>query len=214
MSRRRNLAYVGSALAVVSAITSIVAWWVPSSAIWLDHHGFIAWPLAVLSLLLFVWTALNWQQTARELATVRAEMHVLVPADRQLYADFKNTLPKDSPVLVWLRHEADTRMFHRSDIAPLSDFAYSWRETDQHFVNPELEQAAQRLVECSMTFLSYQRQNAFAAHAWTAEDPIFEYPTDGDDRKRSELDRGLGQRADNILAAHNELYMIGSRLGL
>jgi hypothetical protein len=106
--------------------------------------------------LLFLWAAANWQETTRELATARAEIRALVPADRQLFNDFKAALPKDSPVLAWLRNEADTRMYRRSNIALLSDLIYRWRDADEHFINPELEQAAQRFVECARDFLSYQ----------------------------------------------------------
>ena len=224
MSRRRNIAYVGGALAVVSAITSIVAWWVPSSATWLDHHGFIAWPMAVLSVLLFIWAVLNWQQATRELATVRAETYALVPADRQLFGDFKAALPKDAPVLKWLRYDADTRIYRHSEVAPLSDFVYSWREADQHFVNPELEQVAQQLIEYGLDFLSYQRSHAYPAPARLqlyGEDQVYQYfggdydELDRDQyRKRHAMDNELGDRADRVLAAHNELYMIGARLGL
>ena len=219
MSLRRNIAYVGAAIALVSGITGIVGWWLPSSAAWLDRHGFIAWPLAVLSVLLFVLAAVNWQEATRELATARAEMRALVPADRQLFSDFKTALPKDSPVLVWLRYDADTRMYRRSNVAPLSDFFYGWRDADEHFVNPELEQAAQGFVESAKDFLSYQGNNSYVApQRWQSdeEDLVFEYfgPNEGDDRKRHELDKGLGERADKVLAAHNELYTIGSRFGL
>lgn len=219
MSLHRNIAYVGAAIALVGSITGILAWWLPSSATWLDHHGFIAWPLAVLSVLLFVWAAVNWQETTRELATARAEMRPLVPADRQLFNNFKEALPKDSPVLAWLRYDADQRMYRRSNVAPLSDLIYRWRDADEHFVNPELEQAAQRFVQCAKDFLSYQGLNSYAAPPrWQndKEDTVYEYfgPNEGDDRKRSELTRGLGGRADKVLAAHNELYMIGSRFGL
>lgn len=219
MSLRRNFAYVGAAIALVGGITGIVSWWLPSSATWLDRHGFIAWPLAVLSVLLFVWAAVNWQETTRELATVRTEMRVLVSADRQLFSDFKAALPKDSPVLAWLRYDADTRMYRHSNVAPLSDLIYRWRDADEHFVNLELEQAAQRFVECVGDFLLYQGTYSYTAPArWQNdnEDPVFEYygPNEGDDRKRFELISGLGKRADKILAAHNELYMIGNRFGL
>jgi len=219
VSLRRNIAYVAAAIALVSGITGIIGWWLPSSAAWLDRHGLIAWPLAVLSVLLFVWAAANWQETTRELATARVEIRALVPADRQLFNGFKTALPKDSPVLVWLRHEADIRMYRRSNVAPLSDFFYRWREADKHFVNPELEQAAQRFVEYAGDFLSYQRTHSYIAPLrWQndKEDTVYEYfgPNEGDDRERSELTRGLGERADKVLAAHNELYMIGSRFAL
>ena len=219
MSLHRNIAYVGAAIALVSGAISIIAWWLPSSATWLDRHGFIAWPVAVLSVLLFVWAAANWHETARELATAHTEMRALVPADRQLFDDFKATLPKDSAVIAWLRYEADARMYRRNNVAPLSDFVRRWRDSDEHFVNSELEQAAQRFVEHAKDFLSYQGLNSYRApQRWQndKEDPVYEYfgPNEGDDRKRFELTSGLGERADKVLAAHNELYMIGSRFGL
>jgi hypothetical protein len=219
VSLRRNIAYAGAAIAVVSGITGIVGWWLPSSATWLNRHGFIAWPLAVLSVLLFVWAAVNWQEVTRELATARAETRTLVPADRQLFNEFKVALPKDSPVLAWLRYDADKRMYRHSNVAPLSDLIYRWRDADEHFVNPELEQAVQRFVEYAGDFLSYQGINSFTAPPrWQNDekDHVYEYfgPNEGDDRKRSELHKALGERADRVLAAHNELYMIGSRLGL
>ena len=122
-------------------------------------------------------------------------------------------------MLVWLRYEADARMYRRSDVAPLSDFFYRWREADEHFVNTEMEQAVQRFVESAGDFLSYQGTNSYVAPPrWqkNKEDPVYEYfsPNEGDDRKRSELTSGLGERADKVLAAHNELYMMGSRFGL
>jgi hypothetical protein len=216
---RKHAAYVISVIAVVSGTIAIVSWWVPSSATWLNKHGFAAWPLALLFLLLFVWAASNWYQATQKLATVRAEMPALVPADRQLFDDFKAALPKDSHVIAWLRYDADTRMYRRSNIAPLSDFVHRWRDSDKHFVNPELEQAAQRFVECATDFLSYQGANAYTApQRWQkdGEDTVFEYfsPNESNDRKRFELTRGLGERANKVLAAHNELYMVGSRLGL
>jgi len=219
LSLRRSLAYVGAAIALVSGITGIVGWWLPSSATWLNHHGFIAWPLALLSALLFVWAAGNWQEATRELATVRAEIRALVPADRQLFNDFKAALPKDSPVFAWLRDNADTRMYRHSNVTPLSDFIRRWRNSDEHFVNPELEQAAQRFVHCAGDFLLYQGIHSYVAPLrWQngKEDTVYEYfgPNEGDDRQRFELDKGLGKRADKVLAAHNELYMIGSRFGL
>ena len=110
-------------------------------------------------------------------------------------------------------------MYRHSNIAPLSDLIHRWRDADEHFVNPELEQAAQRFVECAKDFLSYQGLNSYVAPPrWQndKEDTVYEYfgPNEGDDRKRSELHRGLGERADKVLAAHNELYMIGSRFDL
>jgi hypothetical protein len=219
VSLRRNIAYVGAVIALVSGITGIVGWWLPSSAAWLDRHGFIAWPLAALSVLLFVWAAANWQETTRELTKARAEMRVIVPADRQLFNDFKAALPKDSPVFFWLRYDADTRMYRRSNVAPLSDYIHGWRDADEHFVDAELEQAAQRFVECAGDFLSYQGAHSYSAPPrWqdNKEDAVYEYfgPNEGDDRKRFPLHRGLGERADKVLAAHNELYMIGGRFGL
>ena len=179
MSFRRNIAYVGSAIVLVSGITGIVGWWLPSSAAWLDHHGFIAWPLAVFSVLLFVWAAVNWQEVTRELAKERAEKRTtLVQADRKLFDDFKVALPKDSPVLAWLRYDADKRMYRRSNVAPLSDFIYRWCDADEHFVNPELENAAQRLVEYIRDFLSYQGINSFTAPPrWQNDekDPVYEF---------------------------------------
>jgi hypothetical protein len=77
-----------------------------------------------------------------------------------------------------------------------------------------------RFVECAGDFLSYQGTHSYVAPPrWQndkEEDPVYEYfgPNEGDDRKRFPLHRGLGERADKVLAAHNELYMIGSRFGL
>jgi hypothetical protein len=168
---------------------------------------------------LFVWAAVNWQEVTRGLATAHAEKRTIVPADRKLFDDFKVALPKDSPVLAWLRYEADEGMYRHSNVAPLSDFVYRWRDADEHFVNPELEHAAQRLVEYARDFLSYQGINSFTAPPrWQNDekDHVYECfgPNEGDDDKRSELHKALGERADKVLAAHNELYMIGSRWGL
>jgi hypothetical protein len=107
----------------------------------------------------------------------------------------------------------------RSNVLPLSDFTHRWRDADEHFVDPELEQTAQRFVECAGDFLSYQAIHSYLAPAhWQndKEDTVYEYfgPNEGDDRQRFELHKGLGGRADKVLAAHNELYMIGSRFGL
>ena len=42
---------------------------------------------------------------------------------------------------------------------------------------------------------------------------IYDY-FQGDERREREVQIGLGERADRVLAAHNELYIAGTRLGL
>lgn len=217
MSLRRNLAYVGGALTFVAAIAGIVAWWLPSSASWLDHHGFAAWPLTVLFLLLFIWAALNWYQARVELANARQLAQELVPEDKRLFQAFKQELSKDSHVLYWLRNRAEARSYQSSDVRPLSTFVYEWRSSNRHFINFQLEQAYQEFAAAAFDFLEYQ-----AVHAQSApreiqadwNDPVY-YVYDDDHYDRAkEIRNGLGNRADKVLAAHNELYMIGSRLGL
>jgi len=118
--------FIGSALAVISAITGIIAWWLPSSAMRLDHNGFTAWPLATSFLTLFVWAASNWNQTTQDLKgklvdqelkaksreqelEVRLTEYALVPADKELFDAFKTSLSKDSWIMAWLRNEAIPR---------------------------------------------------------------------------------------------------------
>lgn len=219
MSLRRSITYAGGALAAVSALAGIVSWWLPSSATWLDRHGFAAWPVAIFSLLLLIWAAVNWRQTARELAIVRAQLRVPVPADRQLFVLIKKELPKDSSLFSWLRYDADTRLYSRSSITPLRDFIAVWRDTDYHFVDPELERAAQAFVANAVDFFSYQASHSYRASQRLQireDDPVFQYfsSNDGDDRKRRELTKELGERANKVLSAYDELYMTGSRLGL
>jgi hypothetical protein len=195
LSHRKSIAFIGGALAFVSAIAGILAWWVPSSSPWLDHHGFAAWPLAALFLILFAWAASSWHQSTQELKGKLAEQelkaksteqelkgklaeqeqkakstkkelearlaeYALVPADKQLFNAFKTALPKDSPVISWLRYEADERMYRGRDVKPLQDFVRTWRSADHHFVNLKLEEAASQLVADSADYLHFQALNS------------------------------------------------------
>jgi hypothetical protein len=237
VSLRKSSAFIGGALAVVGTIAGIVAWWVPSSSPWLDHHGFAAWPLAALLLILFVWAASSWYQSTQELNDKLAEQelkaksikqelearlakYALVPADKQLFDAFKTTLPKDSPVVSWLRYEADARSYRGSVVKPLEDFVGTWRSADYHFVNSELEQASSQLVAAGADFLAYQAENSWPASRSSQihdDDLVYRYydPDDiVDNRRIRELNIGLNERANKVLDAHNKLYMVGSRLGL
>ena len=211
----RQAAFVAAALAVVSGITGILAWWLPSSATWLNRHGFVAWPLAILMSILFVWALTNWYQLKLELAAARISAREPVQEDQRLFRDFKRSLPKDSPTMIWLLNGADDSLYRWSDVAPLYRFAHDWRDSNKHYVNKELEQAAQRLVKSAFEFLSFQSTYSGPdPRNMPDDDTMLRIPYQGDDRRQRELQLGLGKRADTVLAAHNELYMTGAHLGL
>lgn len=80
-----------------------------------------------------------------------------------------------------------------------------------------LEQAYRSFAEAAFDFLEYQALHAL----WgpreiqtNRDDPIFYVYDDIDYDRAKEIRDGLGERADRVLAAHNELYMTGSRLRL
>ena len=214
----KQAAYWVTALAVLSGLTTLINFEWPSSAVWLNHHGLIAWPLAILMLILFIWAASNWYQSEQQLEARAAERE-LVPEDRRLFESFKQALPKNSRILAWLRDRADSRTFLESDIAPLRKFHSDWKYSDLHFINAKLDVAVNQLIESAGDFLTYQ-----ASQSWWAprelqngrDDPMFEVYDymEGNHRREREVQKGLGEHADKILAAHHELYMVGSRLGL
>jgi len=179
--------------------------------------GLVAWPLALLSLILFTWAICNWYQSAKDLATVRISLREPVQEDKRLFSEFKVSLPKNSHTLIWLRNSADEPLYRWSDVASLFAFANDWRSSDNHYLNEELEQAAQRLVDSALDFLSFQGAHSEADSRKMPDDDIMYRVYDyfqGDERRGREVQIGLGERADRVLAAHNELYMAGSRLGL
>lgn len=183
----------------------------------MNRHGFVAWPLALLSLILFTWAICNWYQSAKDLATVRISLREPVQEDKRLFSEFKVSLPKNSHTLIWLRNSADEPLYRWSDVASLFAFANDWRSSDNHYLNEELEQAAQRLVDSALDFLSFQGAHSEADSRKMPDDDIMYRVYDyfqGDERRGREVQIGLGERADRVLAAHNELYMAGSRLGL
>jgi hypothetical protein len=218
----RQAAFAAGALAIISALTALISFWLPSSAAWLDRHGFMAWPVATLAVVLFIWAATNWHRSANELAIIssaaRSSVHPLVPEDMRLFESFKLALPKDSNVFYWLRNRAEARSYRFSDIAPLTNYVTDWRVADRHYVNIELECAAKKFTEAANDFLSYQGQNSSWAPQQIQEDkddPIYYvFKFDEVGIREREIERGLGERADKVLEAHNELYMTGSRLGL
>jgi hypothetical protein len=212
---RRQAVYVAGVIAVVSGIIGILSWWLPWLATWLNRHGFVAWPLAAFFMVLFVWAALNWYQISQDLASIRLTRQELVEEDKRLFGIFKEVLPKEANVVYWLRNRAEARSFHESDIRPLSNFVADWRSSDRHYVNAELEHACKQFIEAASEFFSYQ---GYYSH-WAPQsvqtgpdDPLF-YVYDHDGTERP-IQLGLGERADRVLEAHNELYMLGSRLGL
>ena len=216
-SLRKQAVYVAAVIGVVSGIIAIVSWLWPSSASWLNGHGFVGWPLAILFLILFAWAAVNWYQGAQETAKIRATIQQIVLEDRRLFGAFKQALPKESHVLYWLRNRAEARSYQSSDIKPLSNFVGEWRSSNRHFVDSRLEQAFKRFSDAAFDFLSYQglhSQWAPRELQTDRDDPVY-FVYDYEDRsKEREVQEGLGKRADRILEAHNELYMLGSRLGL
>lgn len=188
--------------------------------------------VAVVALLVFLYAVLvapYEQRNAlrRQLATVKGEAEDLrtsvrksseiVPEDRCLFEAFKQALPKDSHILYWLRNRAEARSHRSSDVEPLMRFVDELHASDWHFVNADLEQAYRAFAAVASDFLEYQ-----ALHSQWApkevqtdlDDPIY-YVYPEDDYNQSHMVRdGLAERADRVLAAHNELYMTGSRLGL
>ncbi len=183
----------------------------------MNRHGFIAWPLALSSLVLFVWAICNWYQSAQELATARISLREPLQEDQRLFSEFKHSLPKDSPTLIWLRNGADDALYRWTDVAPLSSFANDWKNSDKHYLNDAFEKAAQWLVESALDFLSFQATHSELDPRKMPNDDtmyrIYDY-FQGDERREREVQIGLGERADRVLAAHNELYIAGTRLGL
>jgi hypothetical protein len=157
------------------------------------------------------------EDKVKELCESAHETQEIVPEDRRLFGAFKQALPKDSHVLHWLREWAHARIYRSSDIEPLSKYFDAWRNSDYHFANIKLELAHREFMEAASDFLAYQ-----AGHSqWVPQeiqtdldDPTHSvYPEDDYNQSHAIRD-GLRKRADKVLSAHNELYMIGSRLGL
>ena len=148
---------------------------------------------------------------------MRASLHGPVQEDQRLFNEFKKALAKNSHTLIWLRTGADDALWRWSDVAPLSSYVNEWRNADNHYVNDELEQAAQRLVESALDFLSFQATHSETDPREIPDDDsiyrVYDYFM-GDELGERQTQMGLCERADRVLAAYNELYLIGSRLGL
>lgn len=190
----RHAAYAAGALAVVSSITGIVSWWLPSSAQWLNHHGFAAWPIATLTLILLVWVTFNWYRSERELTLLRGDMRKTLPVeDQRLFERFKAQLPRDAPVLIWLRNCGDDRVLvcQLSDVRPLSDFARGWRDADWHFLNEDLERAAVVLCESAVEYLSFRAQRSYVDPRTAHEDDPRMQAFGPNDPAGDEIRRGL-----------------------
>lgn len=213
-SPRRNMSYAGAALAAVASIAGLLSWWVPSSAGWLNRHGFIAWPVAVFFMLLFGWAVLNWHHSKAELAKIQDEMSSPIPEDRRLFQMFREAIPKDSPSLIWLRNCASDRSYRPRDIAALREFVRGWLDSDRHFMTTGLERIVQRLCETTLDFCTFQAQHSSSDPRSTDDDPHFRAYGFTYDAKQDAIVRGLDERADRILYAHNELYTAGILMGL
>ena len=188
--------------------------------------------VAVVALLVFLYAllvapyeqrnALRRQLAAAkgEAESLRTSVHripELVPEDRRLFEAFEQALPKDSHVLYWLRNRAEARSHRSSDVRPLMRFVDELNTSDWHFVNADLEQTYRAFTVAASDFLAHQAlysQWAPKEVQTDPDDPIY-YVYPEDDYNQSHMVRdGLAERADKVLAAHNELYMTGSRLGL
>jgi hypothetical protein len=217
MTSRKQLAWAVAAIGIVGSAISIVAYWAPSSATWLDRHGFIAWPLALLSLILFTWAAFNWRQSVRELETAQAAAQKPVAEDRRLFNDFRNSLPKHSPAMAMLRDIPDASTYYWADIKALSEFANRWRISHEHFVNEALDRPAQQLVKSADEYLSFlARYSEVHPEILPSDNTLYRVFTYflGQPELEREVQKGLCERADKVLEAHDELYMTGSRIGL
>jgi hypothetical protein len=210
---RKHTGYAGGALAIVSGVAGVISWWLPSSAKWLNHHGFAAWPVAALFAIMFTWATVNWYQSDHELARTRASISKPLPEDRRLFEHFKTTLPKDAAVLIWLRNRSEDRTYRWRDVMPLHKFAEDWCDADQHFINADLERAAVMLCESAFEFRNFQSRHAERDPRSDDDDPAYRVYGFTYDAEQDAIRRGLGKRADDVLAAHNELYVTGSRLG-
>ncbi len=210
----KHAAFAAGALAVVSGITSIVSWWLPSSAQWLNRHGFLAWPIATLALILLVWATFNWYRSERDLTQLREDIRSPLPEDQRLFERLKTLLPKDAPVLIWLRNCGDDRVYRFSNVKPLSDFTRGWNDADWHFLNKDLERAAVVLCEFAIEYCSFRAQRSYVDRRTTDEDDPILCAFGPNDPAGDEIRRGLGKRADQVLTAHDELYMAGSRMGM
>jgi hypothetical protein len=210
----KHAAYAAGALAVVSGIAGIVSWWFPSSARWLSRHGLLAWPIATFSLILFIWATFNWYRSERQLAQLREDIRAPLPEDQRLFARFKALLPKDAPVLIWLRNCGDDRLYRFSDVRPLDEFVRGWRDAGWHFLNEDLERAAAALCESAVEYCSFRAQRSYVDRRITDKDDPTLCACGANDPARDEITRGLGKRADQVLAAHDELYSAGSARGM
>lgn len=206
-----------AALGLVATVTGILSFFLPSSATWLNNHGFTAWPLATLALILFTWAAANWRKSGQELEALRAELRTPVPEDVRIYAAFKEALPRDSRSIDWLRTAAGERIYWMSDVDPLREYVFRWRATRDHFINADLEVAYQAFVQAASDFVSFQSWNA----QWAPEEMqgrendvmMLSYDR-SNHQKASQVQLGTETRADSVVAAYDKLYNLGSRLGL
>lgn len=210
----KHAAYAAGALAIVSGITSIVSWWLPSSARWLNRHGFWAWPIATFALILLVWAVFNWYGSERALTQLRETISEPLPEDQRLFERFKTLLPKDAPVLIWLRNSGDDRVYRFSDVEPLSGFVRGWRDAAWHFLNEDLERAASVLGEYIVEYCSFRAQRSYVDRRTDGEDDPIVCAFGANDPSGDEIRRGLGRRADQVLNAYDKLYMIGSRMSM
>jgi hypothetical protein len=212
----KHAAFAIGAVGLVSAVTGLLSWWVPSSAPWLNKHGFAAWPLATIFIILFAWAAYNWYSVVRQLESTHKTSE-LVQEDIRMFTTFKHAMPKESDILYWLRTRAESRSFRMSDIRPLSSFVSDWKSSNHHFVNEQLEEACQQFIEAGSEFLSYQALHSYWAPERLQNDPddpvlyAYDYGPGSSERL---IQEGLWGRAERVLEAHNNLYMLGSRLGL
>ena len=212
-SAHKHAAYAVGALAIVSGITSLVSWWLPSSAHWMDNHGFAAWPISALTVILLAWAIFNWNQSNREIRRLKSDLLRPLAEDRRLFERFKRLLPKDSSGLIWLRTSGDERLYRRSDVRGIANFAREWRDTDWHFINEEMECAAELLCGSIFEYCSFRAARSSSDPRSTGDDPIM-WAFGANDPDGEEITRRLGHLADKALANYDRLYSIGSRLGI
>ncbi|NMM32413.1 MAG: hypothetical protein HHJ13_00085 [Phycicoccus sp.] len=130
----------------------------------------------------------------------------LLPADHRLLDILDDLLPEDSSALVWLRQSADGRSYHYSDVEPLRRFVAEWWAHDRHFLDDQVDTAAQGLFKALADYNDYQS----VVSEWAPrelqtdpDDPFYRVPEVlFEERPDPGVQKRLNSLADDALAAY------------
>jgi hypothetical protein len=126
-------------------------------------------------------------------------------ADARLLARFLELLPSNGDCIFMLRNQDFMGRWFREDLRPLQSFATEWNNAEHEFIDPELEQKRNSLLEAVDRFLFLYGTQTFPVRDDPARSEVSQELEKADFGRYHQVVTRLNDAAEEIFLLHQDL---------